>query len=208
MFSDSFFLDETNPCLDSIPDKFKAPTQNMIDDFEFSEMLGHTINYNDLHDILISILKNDNVEHFFSLCKCVKQHPFTLTLNKVSIFDIALMHQANNIADFILIASVAINDEYWIQKISLLLWTYKPEIIHQFLLRFIEYPDSRVFRTQMIIEKCMTSAYKYALEVNKEEAYTTLEYFDNLLSFLHKKIELITNNEDVCIYIVSSIPHK
>jgi hypothetical protein len=208
MFSGSFFLDETNPCLlDSSPVEFKAPTQNMMDDFEFSEMLGHTINYNDIHDILITILKNDNVEQFFSLCKCVKQHPFTLTLNKVSIFDIALMHQANNIADFILIAAVAVNDEYWIQQISLLLWTYKPEIIQQFLLRFIEYPESRVFRIQMIIEKCMTSAYKYALEVNKE-AYTTLEYFDNLLSFLHKKIELITSNADIRIYIVSSIPHK
>ena len=60
MFSDSFFLDETtnSTCLmGSGPVEFKAPTQNMMDDFEFSEMLGHTINYNDLHDILISILK-------------------------------------------------------------------------------------------------------------------------------------------------------
>ena len=70
----------------------------MLDDFEFSAMLGYTKNYNDLHDILITILKNDNVEQFFSLCKCVKQHPFTLTLKQVSIFDIALMHQAINIA--------------------------------------------------------------------------------------------------------------
>ena len=205
----SFFLDET--ICTTIGTEFKVPTQNMVDDFEFSEILGYTKNYNDIHDIIITILKNDDVEQFFSLCKCVKQQPFSLTLNKVSMFDIALMHQAINIADFILIAAVAVNDEYWVRKISLLLWTYKPEIIQQFLLRFLEYPEPHVFRSQMIIEKCMTSTYKYELEVNKNDAHIILNYFDNLLSFLYKKIKLVTNTgdpEDIGIYIVSANPHK
>ena len=197
-----FFQDEIT---NNIEPSFQVPTKNMLDDFEFSEILGYTKNFNDIHDILITILKNDNVEQFFSLCKCIKQHPFSLTLKKVSMFDIALMYQAINIADFILIASVAVNDEYWIQQISLLLWTYKHEIIHQFLLRFIDYPDANLFRTQMVIEKSMTSAYKYTLSVNENDASNTLEYFDRFLSDINKKIELITDSsgKDPRIYIVN-----
>lgn len=197
-----FFQDEI---ADNIETKFQVPTKNMVDDFEFSEILGYTKNFNDIHDILITILKNDNVEQFFSLCKCIKQHPFTLTLKKVSIFDIALMHQAINIADFILISSIAVQDEYWIQQISLLLWTYKPEIIHKFLLRFIDYPEPNIFRTQMIIEKSMLSSYLYALSINENDAINTLDYFDRFLSVINKKLELITDSagKNPKIYIIN-----
>ena len=161
-----------------------------FDEFEFSEILGYTKNYEPVHDTIIIILKNDDVENYFLFCKSIKQQPYSLYLNKTSLFDIAMMYQAHNIADFIFISAMLSNDSKWSTKIASLLWTYNTEAITPFLLRYLDYPNLTIFRTRMIIEESITLIYKYTLELEPEpeRIKDTIDFFQYILGFFNARI--------------------
>ena len=159
-----------------------------FDEFEFSEILGYTKNHEPVHDTIIIILKNDDVENYFLFCKSIKQQPYSLYLNKTSLFDIAMMYQAHNIADFIFISAMLSNDSKWSTKIASLLWTYNTEAITPFLLRYLDYPNLTIFRTRMIIEESITLIYKYTLELEPERIKDTIDFFQYILGFFNARI--------------------
>ena len=182
------------------------PTDINISDLEDVDVLEFFNDKEKEFYVLKNILEKDDVVGYYAYCKSIKQQPFTIFLNKTHLFEIALIYNAIDIADYILISSQCSNYTRWINYMAALLWSFEEKEIHKILLRFIEYPKHDICRNITVIENTMTAVYSLALEfndVNKE--IEVINVWRNSLRDSLKNYDIVKDsNNKIFLFIYES----